>query len=268
MLTAVLALGAGYLLGRSGLFSPTAPALPANPNLPAAPKSTTETPPAAPPAPTAPVPVSAAPEAALRSFLAAGTVEERRKWVMSPALVGPRMEAWYSVHPEGALEVGSIKLESTQTADDGVHLIFLFAITTPAVPDGFGVMVVETGNGWRVDWDTFIEFHGDRFHQFVEGKEGDSGNYHLALGEKDGAGPVFPGSDKLTPFRISSTLPNREQLAYVATGSALHKQLTFATGGGQPITLVLRLERRTPAGGKTYLEITAITANTWFPRLR
>jgi hypothetical protein len=125
---------------------------------------------------------------------------------------------------------------------------------------------MDTPDGWRVDWESFVEFHEDSFGRFSEGPVGARGRFHLSVRNVNYFGDRFPGIEKLTAFRIDPPLPDRIKYAFVATGSQAHKDLAALTDDGSPVTAVLDLAMREAGKNIPYLEITAVAAPDWIPR--
>jgi hypothetical protein len=298
ILSAVAGFVAGYFLG--GARQPTAPAGTAQPPAtPAVPqeKQPDATPvlppdppaeplpekvapaPAEPPAseieppapdaaatPAEPLRLLAAPEAALKAFLSAPDWQARAKLVLDAERVAAKMELYHSEAPDGPTAALSLSADAAHDEDVQGPRLVTYRVATEAAPAGFPVAVVETPAGWKVDWESFIEFRDDHFRRFAAGEGSAEGAFHLMVRNTHYFGEPFPGSDKLTAFRVDPPLPDREQYAFVPTGSELHKTLAAATEWGRPCTPVLELVRKEHAPGKTHLEITRIAAPNWRPQ--
>ncbi len=252
-LTGLIALGIGYGIGR----------IPHQLPLPAAsssiaPAVTTDVVP--------PPPAIAAPEAALRHFLAASGHTERLKYCLFPETIAPRLAAWHEKHPDGPIEVSSIKAGHSETDSETGRLLIIFQVATAAMPSGIPIAVMETADGWKVDWESFIEFHADRFKHFAESREGEPADFRLIVRSTDYAGESFAGIERLTAYRLDPPMPDRGQYAFVETDSELQKLLARSTENGHPFTPVLKLAKRTADDGKIYLGIDTIVATDWRPR--
>jgi hypothetical protein len=211
--------------------------------------------------------VIAAPEAALKAFLSAPDWRSRAKHVLHAERLLKKMEAYHADVPDGPTTVLSLSVIDTSQDDAGkkAHL-FTCLVGTEAYPKGFPVVTVQTPEGWKVDWESFVEFRDDHFRRFAAGEGSDAGAFHLFVRNTHYFGAPFPGGDKLTAFRVDPPMPERDQYAFVPTGSDLHKTLADATEWGHPLPLVLELSRKKHADGKTHLEITSILAPNWRPQ--
>jgi hypothetical protein len=253
--------------------NPVPPVASLPPELPPAPvEPSPEIPsPPGPESPTAteppPIKEIAAPEAALKAFLSAPDWQSRAKHVLHPERVSKKMEAYHADVPDGPTTALSLAVIDTSQDDAGkeAHL-FTYLVGTETYPKGFPVVIVQTPEGWKVDWESFVEFRDDHFRRFAAGEGSDAGDFHLFVRNFHYFGAPFPGSNKLTAFRVDPPMTERDQYAFVTTGSDLHKTLAAATEWGHPLPLVLGLVRKKHADGKTHLEITSILAPNWRPQ--
>ncbi|MCP5531562.1 MAG: hypothetical protein H7A49_02500 [Akkermansiaceae bacterium] len=289
LLSSVVSLVAGYLLGvRSDWLIARTPF----PELPEIPTATVQPVKPAPapvlvkpvtaPAPeaTEPAPAEAAPEttaapatekassvaeAALRAFLDAPDWTARSAYVLSRERVSPLMESYAREHPDGPTPITSLSVESSYTAPGSGETVFVFKVTTERVPTGFHVPVAETKDGWLVDWESFVEFRDDRFRLFAEGPADHTGRFHLLVRKPNAEQAVGTENEHFTTFLVEPPLPDRQRLAYVRKGSDPHTKLNAATAGDLFTAPVLELAKRTTPDGKSYLEITRIVAGDWLP---
>ena len=238
------------------------PEKPAEPESQAAPRP--EPAPPEPPAaePSVPAPETAA-EAALKAFLAAPDRQSRAAFVLHPDRIREKMERYHDDSPDGPTPFLSLRPNAAnQDPESG---ILVYHVTTEAMPSGFPVSLVTTPDGWKVDWETFVEFRDDHFEQFASGAGTDTGSFHLIVRNSHYFGDPFPGSDKLSAFRLDPPMPERNHYGFVPTGSDLHKRLAGATEWGVPCTPVLQLVRKQHEDGSFHLEITGFAALDWRP---
>lgn len=206
-----------------------------------------------------------APEAALKAFLAAPDWKSRALHVLHPETTAPKMEAYHATVPDGPTPVLSLRADASHGGGEKGGRVLSYLITTEARPEGYPVALVETPDGWKVDWATFVEFRDDHFGRFAAGQGGDRGAFHVIVRNTHYFGEPFPGSEQLTAFRLDPPLPDRNHYAFVPTGSDLHKTLAGATEWGRPCAPVLQLVRKTHGERKFHLEIEAIVAPNWRP---
>lgn len=206
-----------------------------------------------------------APEAALKAFLAAPDWKARALHVLHPEETSPKMEAYHSTTPDGPTAYTSLRADASHGDGENKARLLTYLILTEAQPDGFPVALVETPDGWKVDWETFVEFRDDHFGRFAAGQGGETGAFHVLVRNTHYFGEPFPGSDQLTAFRLDPPLPDRNHYAFVPTGSDLHKTLAGAIEWGRPCYTVLQLVRKQHGDRKFHLEIESILAPNWRP---
>ncbi|MEP4078995.1 hypothetical protein [Haloferula sp.] len=212
----------------------------------------------------------AGPEATLKAFLNADGWAERSSYVMFPERVRPLMETHSKTNSDGPIPTTKVSLFEVA---EQAHI---FRVTTPEAPEGFPVAVARNNNGWLVDWETFIEFHDDRFARFVRGEGGDRGEFHLLVkpAEPDESASFFER------FLLNPPMPGHEQSAYVKKGSVplariqgvFDRKAGFSDevfsklleGQGPP--MILALSYKTNSAGQSYLQIDDVVAIGWEPR--
>lgn len=218
-----------------------------------------------PPVEESPLKVIPAPEAALKAFLAAPDWKARALHVLHPGETSPKMEAYHATTADGPTAYTSLRADASHGDGEKNARLLSYLIATEALPDGFPVALVETPEGWKVDWETFVEFRDDHFGRFAAGQGGDAGDFHVLVRNTHYFGEPFPGSGKLTAFRLDPPLPDRNHYAFVPTGSDLHKTLAGVTEWGRPFAPVLQLVRKQHGDRKFHLEIESILAPNWRP---
>ncbi|MCW1884995.1 hypothetical protein OKA04_09675 [Luteolibacter flavescens] len=210
--------------------------------------------------------VISAPEAALKAFLSAPDWRTRAKHVLYPARTTEKMEAYHIDTPDGPTVPTQITLAASHDDPDTGERLFTYMVATEAHPRGFPVAIMKTPDGWKVDWDSFVEFRDDHFRRFASGEGSDTGTFHLLVRNTHHFGDKFPGSDKLSVFRVDPPLLDRDQYAFAPTGKDLQKALTASIEWGRPCAAVLQLTRKKNPDGTTRLEITNLVAPNWRPR--
>jgi len=207
-----------------------------------------------------------APEAALKAFLAAPDWKSRALHVLHPAETTAKMETYHATTPDGPTAFTSLRADASHGDGEKSARLLSYLIVTESHPDGLPVALVETPEGWKVDWETFVEFRDDHFGRFAAGQGGEAGAFHVLVRNTHYFGEPFPGSDQLTAFRLDPPLPDRNHYAFVPTGSDLHKTLAGVTEWGRPFAPVLQLVRKPHGDRKFHLEIESILAPNWRPR--
>lgn len=212
-----------------------------------------------PPESTAPV-LSAA-KSALEGFLAAPDWKARGKFVLFPETILPRMESFHARHPDGPTEATRLVIEHCEASATTNLMLVVFRVYTTAQPTGFPVALSETSEGWKVDWQPFVEFKDELFVEFVTGKASDTGAFHLLVQASTGTPET---EDKIT-YILSDPVKQREFLATVRKGTDTAATLADITKDGLVATPVVELARHVRPDGSYDLEIIGMPATNWRP---
>ncbi len=275
---AALAAGGFYWATGGNRPEPPKPAL-----APPARETATAVPPAEPAAPTpSNVPNGVPPgtavlaseaEATLRAFLEAPDCQARARFVIAPEDALPAMEAHAASHGNGPITTTTLgHLENAGPAT-------IFKLGTPALPEGFPVAVVDTDEGPKVDWESFVSFHDDQFWKFVQGPAGSSGIFYVLAHPEPAAAAAT--TMQLARYRLSVPMPGRSLSVWIRKGSVGFARLRSVFAGSDGfeeneinrlaetgVPVVLSLAKRQAADGRTFVEIEDLVAVGWGPRVK
>lgn len=248
VLAALLGFAGGYQSARLPQERPTPPKAPV-----------TAQPIAAEHAPASPT--LSAPKAVLDEFLATPDWRTRSRLVLSADRVTPSMETYYATHPDGPTIATRTMIEHCEANAVSNLMLVVFRVFTAECPTGFTVALAETADGWKVDWEPFVEFKDELFIEFVAGKSGMSGKFHLILLPSTSPSP----SEEKSSYILSDPVKGREFLAFAQKGAETEKALEALTKEGVIATPVLELARRSKADGSFEIEILAVPSTNWRP---
>ena len=209
-------------------------------------------------------------EAALRAFLTAPGWAPRSAHVLTPDRVRGAMAAHAETHGDGPIRFEGVSV----LQDTGISRVFL--VRTPAIPDGFPVVLSESGGGWVVDWEGFIEFHDDAFRSFADKSPSGQQSFRLLVNPATRQ----PDADGVIKYRLSPPMPARERVARVEEGSTAHarlREIFEAQEKADPQTyrslmadrglpLMVTVSKR-PAQGGSQLWIERVIAAGWNPAI-
>ena len=123
--------------------------------------------------------------AALKSFLAAPTWQERLRWAQKPDTVKAAMEKHYRKHPDGPVNVARIDFIERYPARSGNPPYCMFEVRGGDLKRSILVLVEEKSKAdIRVDWEAFVEFKDQLLREFL-GKPGASpGKFRVMIRRK------------------------------------------------------------------------------------
>ncbi|MGI9240169.1 MAG: hypothetical protein ACR2RV_05180, partial [Verrucomicrobiales bacterium] len=199
--------------------------------------------------------------AVLDKALAAGSVDELAKLVLTPERVRPKMERYYGGRSPALLGT-SIIYETSMPLPDSERLNHTFFVSTEQQPMRFPIAIEETAEGMKLDWESFIELHDDLLGKFIAAPQSDERTFHLILERRHFFGSDVPELGSKDCFRISTPIPGSEAYAFV------EKDTPTATvckpfEWDRLCFPIATLRWTTPPGGKPYLEITKIVQTSW-----
>ena len=213
-----------------------------------------------------PAKISAAAEASLHAFLDAPDWAARSAHVLSADRVREAMEAYSREVPDGPTPYQSTSLKQSEVDEASGNTLFIFLVVTEDFPSGIPVAVVETPQGWLVDWEAFVEFRDDRFKKFADGPADRIGRFQLIVSAPPPARAANTENEHFVSFLLDPPFPGRQKLAFVKRDSEACTIFQSATANGQIFTPVLEVAKRTTPDGKSYLEILKVLASDWRPR--
>jgi hypothetical protein len=211
--------------------------------------------------------VSADAEATLRAFLEAPDWASRSAHVLFPDNVRSAMEAHSHEFPDGPTPFKSIAIKQTQIDENTGNSLSIFFVATEEFPTGIPVAVQQSADGWRVDWQAFVEFRDQLFQKFAEGPSDTNGRFHLIVSPPPPERAANTENEHFVSFLLNAPLNETPQLAFVKKGSGSFVTIQNATAAGGFFTPVLEIAKRKTADGQSYLEIVKVIATDWIPRI-
>ncbi len=207
-----------------------------------------------------------APRTSLRGFLSALNWKERGKWIQNPTAVLSKMEAYYQNNPgasDGPVASTSVTFQSSDKVPGGEYSFFLFLVTTKNVPEGFPVSVEETADGFRVDWEAFIEFNDHLLHKFMTNFQSEPRDFRVIMRRTHYFGTDIPNLKNKYAFRIDPPVPGYEGYAFVDRDAPLvADKLTPNLDWSVIAYPVVRLEWSEDEG-KKFVRIQDLVQPTW-----
>jgi len=202
---------------------------------------------------------------ALDQFLKAGDWKERSRWVLHPKTVVPKMRRYYESHPSGPIETLEVSYLDTQTAPDSKFRVHLFRVATREVPTGFPVSVEETSDGFKVDWQPFVEFAGRQLEKFFTDDTLESAVLHILLSRSHYFGGGVPALKEKHAFRVQPPFPAPEYFAFISRKSPLVRSDTSAhlLSWNHTSSIIARLKKVKAIGGASYVTIDEVTSYSW-----
>ena len=205
--------------------------------------------------------VQAKARAALDRILEAETVDELAELVLAPERVVPKMHAQYGERSPKITPTRVI-YELSAPIEDSEILHHRFFIATEQQPMQFPIVLEETDEGIKLDWESFIELHDDLLGTFLSSPTEQPQTFRAILRRSHYFGTDVPKLGSKDCFRISTPIPGKDGYAFVDKDSSVAdscKPFSWEVVAFPMITL----KWTTPDGGEPYLEITRIDQMNW-----
>ncbi len=251
-ITAAIAFGLGYFVGKKSSSASPAQATPVRPavTIDAALPPKSNTPEA---------------EETLNGFLKAPNWSARSAFVISPDSTRPKMEADARQHPDGPISFESVSVKYSQADANSTTRLLVYEVLSAGEPKISHVAVLKTYDGWRVDWNSFVEFRDDRLTRFIDGSAELAGEFHVIVRPASPSANASPENQEFASYILSPPMADRQRVAFVKRSSPVYSELLLALEKKPVFLTVAELAKRTLRDGRTYLEILSIKSNDWRP---
>ncbi len=201
--------------------------------------------------------------AALKSFLAARTWEERLAWVQKPEVVKAAMEQHYRTHPDGPVNVAHIGLIERYPARGGNPPYCMFEVRGGDLKQSILVLVEEKSKtNIRVDWEAFVEFKDQLLWEFLIKPGSPPGKFRVMIRRKHSFDKKVPDLDRKEGFEISQPGADTLANAFAVKGAAAARSLSQQLGWGDSVAVTVQLAWHVE-GDHGWVEVKAVPAFGW-----
>lgn len=197
---------------------------------------------------------------AVRAFLDARDWPQRLPYVLDPERVESKMRDFHDVRRESAPEVRGFEIAGPVEVGDRRWYLVTFRESQGGEN---AVLMQETPEGGRLDWENFVSFGTLPWPAFCAEKPETPHSLRVRIrpagdGSASEAGPGFDA------YEISHRSGPPVLTAYVDAGSRESRVLASLAGSAEwtPVNVYIRFERRGEAAGKVPV-ITGIVRNHW-----
>lgn len=221
-------------------------------------------PPAAEPA------VSASPESekavqALKAFFDAKTVEERARLVLGGDQLRQRMDSYYQITGEGALDVSEIKLRRFDPSPEnggGAHCVF--NVASRHWPYPIPIMLQEENGMFKVDWLAFAEFKDDLLFKFLSDFQDMAARFHVSIRRTHYFDDDVPNRGELDCFEIQPPMPTFSGYVFVPKNTPLAEHLKKTIGWETLAGFAVVELKWKRLGEYKWVEMTALPQLNWY----
>ena len=201
---------------------------------------------------------------AVVSLLEATSVSEALQVVHEPLRTEELMSFYLGSKPIDPTDAKKIDLVNAGTVPGTELNAYLMKVITSDHPDGFPVLIEQTADGYKIDWDAYVQCKDRLLEKFFAAQSGTSEAFYVTLKRAHFGDDDVVLARKLC-FEVSSPLPtDPSQFVYADANSKLGQELEARIQWNKVYFPVLKLQWE-PADGKHtgYMRIDEFVRDTW-----
>ncbi|MDB6069191.1 MAG: hypothetical protein JWL81_362 [Verrucomicrobiales bacterium] len=203
----------------------------------------------------------------LERFLLAPDLATRLSVSQHPEKVKAEMEAYYQKTPAGPLPLEEMTFLAESTLPESSFKFHLYNVSLKGQEAAIPFAVEESADGFRVDWQTFVESYDHKLREFFATPTETPGKFRVLLRRAHYFGPAVPGQDTVR-VAYSVEPPTRDETFYAwADLESLVYRQKLATGEragweAQSYVIVELAWRGNPESGR-WVAVQRIVSDSW-----
>ena len=203
-------------------------------------------------------------ERAVRGLISATTVEEVLPWIYDAESLEPIIRGYHAEHPIEPLAEAVVELEYSGVMPATGDKAHIFTILHPRHPRGFPVSAERTPQGFRIDWQSYIQWRDGWLARFLEKKPAEPETLFVVLRRTHYFNDDVPTLEEKLSFKITSAVPGDEgAVAFVDRHSAVGRSLAELYEWRTLYFPVVELQWVPTQNGGQYLKINRVVRPTW-----
>ncbi|MFN0129586.1 MAG: hypothetical protein ACKV19_23210 [Verrucomicrobiales bacterium] len=223
----------------------------------------------------APTPVSVAPapasaevlaaQRAVRGLVAARSVAEVLPWIFDASALEPTVRSYHAQHVLEPMVDAVTEHEYSGVISATGRTAHIFNVLGPSHPRGFPVSAESTANGYRIDWQSYIQWRDAWLRRFLDSQATEPQTLFVVLRRTHYFNDDVTGLDDKHAFRVTSAVPDDEgAVAFVDKKSAVGRSLNEVYEWRTLYFPVVELQWVPATGGQSrYLRLNRIVRPTW-----
>ncbi len=202
-------------------------------------------------------------EAVLR-LVRADSVEAVIAEVANPDKVGGPLKNYHASRPPVPLRDVVLETQYRGEVPGSTNKAFIFSVINPEHPRGFPVSVEWGTDGYKADWESYIQWHDRLLAHFAETKPAGPLHFFVILRRTHYFNNDVAGSEGMLCFNVASAIPgDNGASAFVEKTSPVGRQLAEAYDWGKIYFPVVELEFVKDSAGNPYLRLNRVVRPTW-----
>ncbi|MGK0185805.1 MAG: hypothetical protein ACI9R3_001588 [Verrucomicrobiales bacterium] len=205
----------------------------------------------------------------VNSLLLSSSTEEAAHWVHDSAASEEVMKLYYGSTGITPSEALAIELVNAGTVPGTDRNAYLLKVISADHPEGFPVSIEQTSDGYKVDWEAYIQCKDRLLEKFYTAQPSIPESFYVTLKRShhfapEGSGNASALNNKLC-FKVSSPLPtDPSQYAYADSNSVVGREMEARIKWNKVYFPVVELEW-VPSDGQHsgYMRISGFVRDTW-----
>jgi hypothetical protein len=201
---------------------------------------------------------------AVQSLVAARSAAEVLPWIFDADTLETAVRSYYAQHPLQPLADAVIEHEYSGTIPATGGKAHIFNVLAASHPRGFPVSAEATPQGYRIDWQSYIQWRDGWLRRFLDSKSETPQTLFVVLRRTHYFNDDVPKLDEKLAFKLTSAVPGDEgAVAFVDKNSAVGRSLAEMYEWRTMYFPVVELQW-VPAGRDArYLRLNRIVRPTW-----
>ena len=201
---------------------------------------------------------------AVRSLVAARSAAEVLPWIFDAQTLEPTVRSYYSQFPLQPLVDAVVEHEYSGVIPATGGKAHIFNVLDAAHPRGFPVSAESTPQGYRIDWQSYIQWRDGWLQRFLESKSTEPQTLFVVLRRTHYFNDDVPKLDDKLAFKVTSAVPGDEgAVAFVDKNSAVGRSLADLYEWRTMYFPVVELQWVPVGANHRYLRLNRIVRPTW-----
>jgi hypothetical protein len=200
----------------------------------------------------------------VRQLITARTVADVLPCIFDATVLESTVREYHGRHPLQPLADAVVEHQYSGVIPATGRKAHIFNVLNPAHPRGFPVSAEETPDGYRIDWQSYIQWRDTWLRRFLESDSTDPQSLFVVLRRTHYFNDDVPNLDDKFAFKITSAVPDDEgAIAFVEKNSAIGRSLAELYEWRTLYFPVVELQWVSSGKESRYLRLNRIVRSSW-----
>ena len=197
----------------------------------------------------------------LEKFLEAETVNEKSRYILNAEKLLPRIIEYYQKYPE-PLAYSFLPIDQNEVTSNKESNFRIFDIVTKTQSLPFPVFLENTNKGWKVNWESFVQYNTNSLGQFLEQPQSGEKEFYVKIERSHYFGSEIPKLGSKICFKIDPIVSS-EGYVFAERASPVAEYNEQELEWGEIYFPIVRLEWINSEQGQPYVRIIEFIQKTW-----